>query len=135
MSLIKSAESAASFVQSWLFFALLAELTGTPVDRDHVLHPGPHQHSPEFHTLACPPTLQHNELGLRMTSSSDESNLKSLSKKLRDTVRIGINSVERIDCLVVAKRHPMPLVLLSVKILLCDLAALRVERSGLYSLP
>ena len=128
-------ESSASFVQSWLFFGLLADLTGMLVDRDHVLHPGPHQYTPKFHTLVYPPTLQHNELGLRMTSSSEESNLKSLSKKLRDTVRVGIYNVGRIDRLVVAERHPMPLVLLSVKILLCDLAAMRVGRSGLYSLP
>ena len=131
----RPAESSASLVQSWLFFGLLADLTGTLVDRDRVLHPGPHQHTPEFHTLAYPPTLQHKELGLCMTSSTEESNLKSLSKKLRDTVRVGINNLGRIDRLVVAERHPMPLALLSVKILLCDLAAMRVERSGLYSLP
>ena len=128
-------ESSASFVQSWLFFGLLADLTGTLVNRDHILHPGPPQHTPKFHTLVDPPTLQHNELGLLMTSSSEESNLKSLSKKLRVTVRVGVYNVGRIDRLVVAERHPMPLVLLAVKILLCDLAAMRVGRSGLYSLP
>ena len=131
----RPAESSASFVQSWLFFGLLADLTGALVDRDHVLHPGPHQHTPKFHILVYPPTLQHNEPGLRMTSSSEGSNLKSLSKKLRHTVRVGINNVGRIDRLVVAERHPMPLVLLSVKILLCDLAAMRVAHTGLHSLP
>ena len=126
-------EFSASFVQSWLFFGLLADLTGTLVDRDHVLHPGPNQHIPEFRTLVYLPTLQHKKLGLQMTSSSEESN--PLSLKLRDTVRVGIDNVGRIDRLVVAERHPMPFVLLSIKILLCDLAATRVGRSGLYSLP
>ena len=104
----RSAESSASFVQSWLFFGLLADLTGTLVDRDHVLHPGPRQPIPEFYTLVYPPTFQHNELGLRMTSSSEESNVESLYQKLCDTVRVGIDNVERIDRLVVAERHPMP---------------------------
>lgn len=131
----RPAESSAAFVQSWLFFGLLADLTGTPVDRDHVLHPGPHQDTAEFHTLLYPPNLQHNELGLRMTSSSEVSNLNALSKKLRDTVRIGIDNVGRIDRLAVAERSPMPLILLSVKILLCDLAAIRVGRSVHYDLP
>ena len=125
----------AFFVQSWLFFGLLADLTGTRVDRDQVLYPGPNQYTPVLHTLAYPPTFQHNELGLRMTSSSEELSLSSLSKKLRDTVRVGIDNVGRIDRLLIAERHPMPLVLLSVKILLCDLATMRVGRSGLYSMP
>ena len=71
-----------------------------------------------------------------MISSSKESNLKPLSQKLRDTVRVGIDNVGRVDRLVVVvERHPMPLVLLFVKILLYDLAAMRIGRSGLYLLP
>ena len=126
----RPAESSASFVQSWLLFSLLADLTGTLVDREKVLHPGPHQHTPRSHH---PPTLQHNELGLRMTSSSEESNLGSLSLKLHDTVQVGLDNVGRIDRLVVAERHPMPLVLLSVKILLCDLATMKQAPYGPYS--
>ena len=111
-------------------------MSGTFIDRDQLLHPGSHQHTLKIHTLVYAPRLQHNELGLRMTSSSEESNLKSLSQKLRDIVQVGIDNVGRSDRLVVvAERHPMPLVLLPVKILLCDLAAMRVGRSGLYSLP
>ena len=131
----RPAEYSASFVQSWLFFGLLADLTGTLVDRDNVLHPAPHQRNHGTQWPVCPPTLQHNELGLRTTSSSEESNLKSLSRKLRSTVRVGIYNVGRIDRLLVAEKHPMPHILLSVKILLCNLAAIRVGRSGMYSLP
>ena len=131
----RPAESSASFVQSWLFFGLLADLTGTLVDRENVLHPGPHQHTSGSHILGYPPTLHHNELCLRMTFSSEESTLVSLCQKLHDTVQVGLDNVGRIDRLDVAERHPTPLVLISVKILLCDLAAMRIGRSGLYSLP
>ena len=128
----RPAESSASFAQSWLFFGLLADLTGTLVDREKLLHPGPHQHTPGSHILGYP-TLQHDELGLRMISSSEESNLGSLSQKLHDTVQVGLDKVGRIDRLVVAERHPMPLVLLSVKILLYDLAAMKQAPYGPYS--
>ena len=131
----RSAEDSASLVQSWLFFGLLADLTDTLVDRQGILHTSAYHHISGRRILVYPTATQHPELGLRMPSSLEKSNLKVLSRKIRDVVQIGIDNVERIDHLDVAWRHPMPLILLSVKILLCDLAAMRVGRLGVYSSP
>ena len=102
----RSAEDSASLVQSWLYFGLLADLAGTLVDRHNCLHLSAYQY---------PPIRQIFELGSRVASKSE---------KLRDVVRIGIDNVERIDRLEIAGAYPMPLILLSIKILLCDLAAM-----------
>ena len=110
----RSAEDSASLVQSWLFFALLADLAATLVDRHNI----PHLSAYQF-----PPIRQISELGIRMASKSERS---TLSRKLRDVVRIGIDNVERIDRLEIAGAYPMPLILLSIKVLLCDLAAMQV---------
>ena len=110
----RSAEDSASLVQSWLFFGLLADLAGTLVDRHNILHLSAYQY---------PPIRQISELDIRVASKSEKC---TLSRKLRDVVRIGIDSVERIDRLEIAGAYPMPLVLLSIKILLCDLAAMQV---------
>ena len=123
----KPAEDSASLVQSWLFFGLLADLTGTLVDRQSVLHPDTDQ-TPSHRILAHPATSRHYELGLRVAS-------KRLSKRIFKIVQIGIDGVERIDRLHIAGENPMPLVLLSVKILLRDLEAMRVDRLGIYSWP
>ena len=104
----RSAQESASFVQSWLFFGLLADLAGTLVDRHNILHLSAYQY---------PPIRQISELGIRIASKSE---------KLRDVVRMGIDNIERIDRLEIAGAYPMPLILLSIKILLCDLAAMQV---------
>ena len=104
----RSAEDSASLVQSWLFFGLLADLAGTLVDRHNILRLSAYQY---------PPIRQIFESGIRVASKSE---------KLRDVVRIGIDNVERIDRLEIAGAYPMPLILLSIKILLCDLAAMQV---------
>ena len=104
----RSAEDSASLVQSWLFFGLLADLAGTLVDRHNILHLSAYQY---------PPIRRISERGIRRASKAE---------KLRDVVRIGIDNVERIDRLEIAGAYPMPLILLSIKILLCDLAAMQV---------
>ena len=116
----RSAEDSASLVQSWLFFGLLADLAGTLVDRHNILHLSAYQ---------CPPIRQLSELGIRVAS-------KSKKRKLRDVVRVGIDNVERIDRLEIARAYPMALILLSIKILLCDLAAMQAasRRTGIGEL-
>ena len=128
-------ENSASLLQSWLFFGLLADLTGTLVDRQSVLHLKIHQNRSDPEILDHPATLQHPKLGFWIASSSEESDSRTVSRNLRRVVRVGIENVKRIDRLDVASRHPMPLVLLSIKILLCDLAAMRVRRQAIYPLP
>lgn len=112
-------EDSASLVQSWLFFGLLAELTGMLVDRQSILHPDARQRKSK----------------LRIASSSEGSKSRISSQKIRDIVQIGVDNVELIDRLDCAWEYPMPIVLLSIKILLCDLAAMRVDRSKIYSSP
>ncbi len=124
----KSAEDSASLVQSWLFFGLLADLTGTLVDRQSVLHPDTDRPAPSLRVLVHSATSRHPELGLRVAS-------RALSKRLLKSLPIAIDGVERIDRLNIAGKHPMPLVLLSVKILLCDLKAMQVDWLGIYSRP
>ena len=109
-------EDSASLVQSWLFFGLLAELTGILVDRQSILHPDARQRKSK----------------LRIASSSENSIPGILFQKILDIVEIGVDNVEHIDRLECAWKDPMPIVLLSIKILLCDLAAMRVK---IYPLP
>ena len=125
----RSAKDSASFVQSWLFFGLLAELTGNVVDRQSVLHLSAPEHGSKLRTHVHLANPYRPELKLEFSSS------KTLSRRIRKLVQIGISNVERIDRLDVAEKHPMPLVLLSVKILLCDLKATHIEREGIYSEP
>ena len=130
-----SANDAASFVQSWLFFGLLADLTGDFVDRQSILPLSTPQHELDLRTLWHLAKCRPPELRVRMAYGSDKSSSKTLARRISKIVRIGIQNVERIDRLDVAEKHPMPLILLSVKILLCDLAATEIERSGTYSVP
>ena len=125
----RSAKDSASFVQSWLFFGLLAELTGNVVDRQSVLHLSAPEHGSKLCTRVNLANPYRSELKLEFLSS------KTLYRRIRKIVRIGTRNVERIDRLEVAEKRPMPLVLLSVKILLCDLRAARIESTGIRSWP
>ena len=132
----KPAEVSASLVQSWLLFGLLADLTGTPTDRQSVLHHNAHRPRILLRIPLNAAISDRPELGDSMASKPEQSSLRAVSLKIRDVVQIGIDNVKRIDRLGVAVDHLMPFVLLSVKILLCDLAAMRVGyRGNIYSTP
>ena len=130
-------EESASFVQSWLFFGLLADLTGTLVDRQSILHPRVHQHNADLRPLVYLATHdpEPGVLDLRIASALEDPDWWTLSQRISHIVQFGIDNVERIDRLNVAGKDPMPFVLVSIKILLSDLAAMRVERSGIHSEP
>ena len=131
----RPAEVSASFVQSWLFFGLLADLTGTVVDRQSVLHSSAHHFGCGRRPASHLHDPYHPELGIRTSANLKNSEKRKLSRKIRANVQIGVDNVQRIDQLNVANEHPMPLILLSVKMLLCDFAAMRVGRLGVYSAP
>ncbi len=125
----RPAEESASFVQSWLFFGLLADLTGTLVDGQSVLHT---QHNAGLRPLVYLATHDPEPGILDLHILYDRW---TLSRRISHIIQVGIENVERIDRLNVAGKSPMPIVLLSIKILLCDFAAMRVERSGIHSRP
>ena len=126
----RPAVDSASLVQSWLFFGSLAELTGTPIDRQSIFQSSAHRPRSALRTPVHPGDSHIFEVGLHVKRSK----LKTLSRKLNHILQLGIDNVGRIDRLNIANESPMPLVLLSIKILLCDLAAMQVGRSGISSL-
>jgi len=101
----KSAEECASFLQSWLHYGLLAELRGELFER----------HSIRAHFADA------RRLDIVLTAHWMSPYGEPSLKKLKKCIQLAIVNSQKIDSLHVAEKHPMPIVMLSVKILICQL--------------